>query len=461
MGMGPLSISSLRSAPSWCTLALTSVCIFSLGNSDAFGRGVKAPSEHTLYRQARAAGLVGKAITVTGPVDPASLGTTLMHEHLFIDWFAHFPWPAGGGLSTELARQIQESGWPLPTNAAETRLFDKRELDLADIDLLRRGARSRANYLIDDEELITREVAAFQKLDGRTIVDVTPEGLGRNLPRLARFSRANGITVVAGTGWYRWPFHTKEVHDADVSTLAALLVDDVLRGSRSSGVKSGIIGEIPLDSRSVHSAAGSSNSEVRARSEAARARLLSVAPEARDSVPVEEIYDAQELKVLRAATRASRLTGAALTLHANDPWTGYLSVVINEGGDLSRTIVGHAHYIFRDPALLQLALAKGVVLEADYDLQQYPTRAPVGAFEEILDGVAWAITHGYASQVLLSQDICNKVGLQQYGGGGYVTLHNYVFPYLKAKGVTDEQLLQVMVENPKRLLTLTFPQTPR
>jgi phosphotriesterase-related protein len=289
-------------------------------------------------------------------------------------------------------------------------------------------------------------------------VDLTPVGLGRDSARLARFSRATGLQVVMGTGWYRWPFHPDDVRRMSVEDLTARMVDDVVKGSASGGIRSGIIGEIPLDSRSIHVLGSLDNAEIQVRSQAARARLLATPAEVRDSIPLDQIYDPAELKVLRAAARASRLTGAALSLHGVDPWIGYLSVVEDEGADLKRTIVGHAHYIFRDRTLLDSALARGVMLEADYDLQQYPTRAPVGEFDEILDGVAWAIRNGHGDQILLSHDICNKIGLQAYGGGGYVTLENYVFPYLRARGVTSDDLVQVMVRNPARLLTLVRPQ---
>src|SRR5262245_59223442 len=44
-----------------------------------------------LYHLVADAKLSGKAQTVTGPVDPATLGFTLMHEHLFTDFFPDFP----------------------------------------------------------------------------------------------------------------------------------------------------------------------------------------------------------------------------------------------------------------------------------------------------------------------------------------------------------------------------------
>src|SRR4030095_14730359 len=140
-------------------------------------------------------------------------------------------------------------------------------------------------------------------------------------------------------------------------------------------------------------------------------------------------------------------------LMRREPWLGYLSVLREEGVDPGRAIIGHAHPHFMERELLLRALRSGVVLEADYMLQQYATKAPLGPFDRTLDGVAWAIRNGYRDQVLLSLDLCNKLGQQRYGGGGYTTLQDYVFPYLRARGVTDDDIQHVMVDNPRRLLT--------
>jgi phosphotriesterase-related protein len=240
------------------------------------------------------------------------------------------------------------------------------------------------------------------------------------------------------------------------------MVLDIVRGDERHHVRSGIIGEIGLDSRSLQLAgegiAPVSNEEIAWRIGAAERRLLAVPVEQREGWPLTEIYDEREVKVLRAAARASRLTGVALTLHAREPWLGYLNVLREEGVDLGRVIIGHAHPHFMERELLLRALGSGVVLEADYMLQLYATRAPLGPFNDILDGVAWAIRSGYRDQVLLSLDLCNKLGQQRYGGGGYTTLQDFVFPYLRAHGVSEEDIRHVMVDNPRRLLTIAAPR---
>lgn len=416
-----------------------------------------------LYALAKHAELEGKAQTVLGTVAPDALGFTLMHEHLFVDFFSEFSWPRRPeDMPPALFRKMQEAGWTIPTTAAEREFFARREITLSMVNDMRRGLRSRSNLEIDSEREVAEEVARYRAAGGRTIVDVTTTGLGRDPARLRRFARRHDLTVVMSTGWYRWPFHPAEMRDLSVEALTERMVLDIVQGDDEQHVRAGIVGEIGLDSRSLklpgQGVAAISNEEIAERTGTAERRLEALSVEERDLLPLTEIYDDQEIKVLRAAARASRLTGAALTLHAREPWLGYLDVLRQEGLTPARVIVGHAHPHFMERELLLHALRSGVILEADYLLQQYATKAPLGALNRILDGVAWAIQNGYRDQVLLSLDLCNKLGQQRYGGGGYTTLQDHVFPYLRKSGVTEDDIRHVMVENPKRLLTFVAPQ---
>jgi phosphotriesterase-related protein len=425
---------------------------------------VRAPETPDLYRLALAARAEGRVMTVSGPIDPRLLGPTLMHEHLFVDWFEGFP-PASAPdrVAPAVVRRMQESGWPVPRAPDERRFFNAGRLTLAMIDDLRGNRRLRTNYVIDDDALVARETAAFAARGGRTIVDLTPRGLGRDTGRLKRFAERSGLNVVTGTGWYRWPFHPPALRRMSVDRLTRILVEDVVRGG-PDGVRAGIIGEIPVDSRSIRIDRPIGeilpDALVDERSKAPRRRLLATPVARRDLIPPGEIADGEELKVLRAAARASRLTGAALSIHGTEPWIGYLRIVEGEGADLGRVVISHAHYIFGERALLEAALRKGVVLEEDYNLQHYATRAPVSDIEPALDGIAWAILHGYRDQILLSLDICNKLGLKEYGGGGYDTLHQYILPRLKARGISTADIDHILVDNPRRLLTLVAPRRP-
>lgn len=413
--------------------------------------GAAAPPDASVRASA------GKAVTTRGEVDPAELGVTLMHEHLFVDWFPRFaPTDARRGVEGGLIRQMQESGWPVPFSAAQVQLFAAPTLTLDMIPAMRADARVRTNYVIDDEALVRDEVREFVARGGRTIVDQTPLGLGRDAARLARFARAAGINIVAGTGWYRWPFFPPAVRNRSVDDLAREMIRDLTTGIGTSGVRAGIIGEIGLDSRSVVIAEPTetriADAIVAERSMAVRRRLLALPLAERERVPLDDVYHPFELKVLRAAGRASRATGAPISLHANDPWTGYLAVLEEEGVASGRVILSHAHAILEDRELLARTLRRGYIVQADYFLQLYATHAPLGNVPATLDGVAWAIDNGFIDQITLSLDICNKLGLRRYGGAGYATLHEFIFPELRARGITEEQIRHIMVDNPRRLL---------
>ena len=50
--------------------------------------------------------------------------------------------------------------------------------------------------------------------------------------------------------------------------------------------------------------------------------------------------------------------------------------------------------------------------------------------------------------------LCFKTFLKAYGGTGYSYLLDKFMPYLQTQGVTEEQVDMILVQNPKRVLTL-------
>jgi phosphotriesterase-related protein len=66
------------------------------------------------------------------------------------------------------------------------------------------------------------------------------------------------------------------------------------------------------------------------------------------------------------------------------------------------------------------------------------------------------IAQGYLKQILISQDVWIKTRSQSYGGAGYAHILNNVVPLMKHKGITEEQIHTIMVENPKRALCFSL-----
>jgi predicted metal-dependent phosphotriesterase family hydrolase len=138
--------------------------------------------------------------TVLGPIEPATLGFTLPHEH------------------TQIAL------WHVP---------------------------ERWDYwqLTRDEPLILEELAAFRADGGSSIVDLTLPGVGRDADWLQGLARSSGLNIVMGCGWYRGVYYPPEarIDRRSVDDLVDELVREATDGVGESGVRPGIIGEIGTD----------------------------------------------------------------------------------------------------------------------------------------------------------------------------------------------------------------------
>ena len=137
----------------------------------------------------------GKVLTVLGPIEPANVGVTTTHEHLFID-FTPVLTP--------------------PEPATELRLMHE-EVGLENLGWIRYHWTSNIDNLqLLDEEVTIREAGHYYKAGGGTVVDVTSNGLRRDPRALVRVSRATGLNVVMGAGYYVGMTHPEWFTDKPV-----------------------------------------------------------------------------------------------------------------------------------------------------------------------------------------------------------------------------------------------------
>ena len=142
--------------------------------------------------------------TVLGPVDPATLGFTLPHEHTAITL------------------------WQVPNR------WDYWELTR-------------------DAPIITEELVRFRDAGGSTLVDLTLSGVGRDPSWLVQLARDTGLNLVMGCGWYREAYYPAEarIDRRSVEDLADELIREASDGIAVAGldaaVRPGIIGEIGTD----------------------------------------------------------------------------------------------------------------------------------------------------------------------------------------------------------------------
>jgi predicted metal-dependent phosphotriesterase family hydrolase len=274
--------------------------------------------------------------------------------------------------------------------------------------------------LTRDAEVITAELEHYRDRGGSLLVDVTPPGVGRDPDWLVGLARSTGLHLVMGCGWYRAAYYPAEalIDRRTVDDLAAELeaeITDGLPAQDGSRVRAGIIGEIGTDKPWV---------------------------------------SALEERVHRAAGRAARRTGAAITTHAvmSDVGLGQLELFEAEGADPSRVVIGHADSYPVLEHYLEI-IRRGASIELDFLGMSFTPQERKGE-PRIIRLLQELLSRGHADRVLLSQDVCHNAQLRHYEGHGYTYLQETFLPRLRDAGVSPAEIDQMTVTNPRRLLTL-------
>lgn len=128
-----------------------------------------------------------KVRTITGDIDPAALGVTVMHEHVL---------------------------------------------------------------LIEDDSFLVDQLRAFRNAGGQSLVELTVVRLvdigqrSDHANRLACLADTSGVRVIAGTGFYKEPRLPSLVGDWRVDQLAEHMVREIRYGIGGSAFRAGIIGEV-------------------------------------------------------------------------------------------------------------------------------------------------------------------------------------------------------------------------
>ncbi|WP_211590222.1 phosphotriesterase [Microbispora sp. H11081] len=304
----------------------------------------------------------GQVRTVTGDVDPGSLGVTLGHEHLF----------------TRPAERLQDGG----------------------------------DMVLDDEDRAVAELELFQRAGGGALVEVTTPEFGRDPLALRRISERSGVHVISTTG-HASAEYWSGVIDVDAMTeddLVAEMVTDLVTGMADTGVRSGII------------KAGTSY----------------------------EVVLAAEERVLRAAARAQRETGAPITTHtsAGTMAREQADILLDAGADPYHVCLGHLD------RRLDFDTHRGLAEDGfflGYDCVSKDWYEPDA---RRVEHIVRLFEAGLGDHICLSGDLARRSQLVSWGGGpGYTYIPWRLAPWLRRAGLGDDELRALMVDNPARLLT--------
>jgi len=313
--------------------------------------------------------------SVRGAVDASELGTTLMHEHVFV-------------LDTEILQNYPE----------EWGNEDQRVAD----------AIKRLN------ELKARGVD--------TIVDLTVIGLGRYIPRIHHIAERTKINIIVATGVYTYHEAPLYFHFRGPGTVLGgpeLMVDmfvrDITQGIADTKVRAGIL------------------------------------KCATDEPGVTKDIE----RILRATAQAHRKTGVPISTHTHAGKRVGLDqqrIFREEGVDLSRVVIGHSGDT-TDLSYLEELIGNGSYIGMDrFGIDT------ILSFEHRVQTVVEMCNRGHANKMVLSHDAaCFNHWLPErplpsiLPRWNYLHIHNDVIPALKQKGVTDQQLHTMLVDNPKKI----------
>ncbi len=345
--------------------------------------------------------------TVLGPIPASDLGVTLSHEHLLCD---------------QRHVTFKEPADP------EERELARRPVSLEILHWIQLNWGSNLdNLVLDSEPAAIDEALWYRGAGGDSLVDCTLEGLGRNPHALVRIARASGLHIVMGSGYYVAPTHPPQVARMTEDEITAEIMREFTAGVADTGICAGLIGEI-----------GSSWPLV-----------------------------AEEVKVFRAAGAAQSELGCGLSVHPGrhpDSPLQILELLRREGADPRRVIISHVERTVQSLDGLKVLADTGCYLE--YDLfgmeatAKYPYRElgiDIPSDVQRLDQIRGLFDAGYGSQLLFSHDVCTKHRTRRYGGAGFDHILRNIVPWMRARGFTEPEIRQPIVDNPK--VAFAMPKT--
>jgi phosphotriesterase-related protein len=246
-----------------------------------------------------------------------------------------------------------------------------------------------------------------------TIVDATAYGLGRFVPRLQRINAEVDLNLIVATGVYAFLELPNFLGYRGVDAIVELFVRELREGIDDTGVKAafikcaverhGIVGDIP--------------------------------------------------RVLAAVSAAAVETGAPVMVHTNaDAKTGVpvLEALTSAGVEPSRIVIAHAGDS-NDLGYLRAIADTGAWLGCDrFNIEHF------NPDERRIETLVRLLAEGYGDRVHLSHDaacfIDFMVGDPAFAEErpDYLHISTKVLPALRSAGVTDNQIDEMMIVNPRR-----------
>lgn len=305
----------------------------------------------------------GKIITVSGLISPAQLGTTLAHEHVLVDFS---------------------------------------------------GAANYAPGNYNHQEALNRILPELSKLKAhgvQTLIECTPNYVGRDVLLLKQLTEKSGIKLMTNTGFYgaqNNKFIPAHVIDMSAEAIATFFIAEFEQGIEGSGIKPGFI-KIAVNRK-----------------------------------PLSEFH----AKLVRAAAIAHRATGLTIMSHTGPATPAFqqLEILSEEGVAPSAFIWTHA--------------------SDEKDWHKLAEAARLGAWISI-DKFGWnaSLLNGELLLYLKNEGVLDKILISHDAGWydpnkpdhpfkSYTPIFETLIPNLKVKGFSASEIKQLLVKNPARAFTV-------
>ncbi len=256
-------------------------------------------------------------------------------------------------------------------------------------------------------------LASIRSLGCRTLVECTPAYLGRDPVLLTRLSGASGVRLVTNTGYYgasNGKYLPREAYDESAEQLAQRWSDEFEKGIEGTEVRPGII-KIGVNKG-----------------------------------PLSAI----DAKLARAAALAHKATGLTIASHTGDGAAALeqLDILASAGVAPGAFIWVHAQNA-PDVETHVKAAQRGAWIEFEGS-----TESAVSARANQVKALA---DRGFINRTLISLD-AGWYHVGEPDGGdfrSYDFFFNTFVPALRQAGITDAQLHQLTVDNPRESLTIS------
>ncbi len=306
----------------------------------------------------------GKVITVNGPVSPEKMGITLVHEHILVDF------------------------------AGADRSFPGR---------------------YDRQQVIDHVLPHLRSLRSkgcRTLVDCTPNYLGRDVRLLQQLSAQSDLHIITNTGWYgaaKEKFIPSKIKQLSSEQIAAEWINEARKGIDGTGIRPGFM-KIGVD---------------------------------------DHPFSENIIKILEAAAITYKSTGLPIGVHTSNggiPAMEEMKMLQSKNVPLSSWIWIHAQNE-KDLSMQIEAAKKGAWISFD--------NISGDNLEENLERLKKMKASGLLGQVIISHDAgWYDVVDPSKKFRDYTTIFDQFIPYLKKNNFSTQDVEQLLVKNPARVFTV-------